>query len=59
MANKFQNNMKETKRANRMAMNARRLKRRAKANGQNFNVRGAAMKRISYLRYVFGTCSWA
>ena len=34
-----------------MAMNAIRLKRRAKANEQNFNERAAApvMKRISYL----------
>ena len=34
-----------------MAMNARRLRRRAKANEENFNVRAAAtaMKRLIYL----------
>ena len=61
MANKFQNNITETERADLMAKNARRLRRRAKANEKNFNVRAAApaMKRISYLRYGFGTCSLA
>ena len=39
MAHTFQNNMKETEIAN---VNARRLRRRAKANEQGFNVRAAA-----------------
>ena len=42
MAEKFQNNMKETERANWMTINARRLRRRAKANEQGFNVRATA-----------------